>query len=123
MTVKGHLRIRIDPATLTGYIERLTSGSALWRKIYVTAVRSGDELRMIFGRYDPADHTTIRGQRKQPPTSKNLVRGTSIVGRLVTVGVDEARMYVDGEVDWVTGSFLAVQDNFATCSAPASGEP
>lgn len=123
MTVKGHMHVRIDPATQAGYIERLTSGPALWRKIYVTAKRSGDELALIFDRYDAEDHTTIKGKRAPRPAAEKLVRGTSVVARLVTVGVDDAKLHVDGAVDWVTGSFLAVTDNVAVCTPPRNGEP
>lgn len=116
MSVKGWLRVRVDPTTLRGEIDRVTAGAALGRRLGVIARRSGDTTTLIFDGYLPGDHTSIRGHRAPLPAGEKLVRGTSIVGRLVAVPPDTTRFYVDHDVDWVTGAFLVVQDGYTICT-------
>ncbi len=115
MRVKGWLKVRVDPTTLRGEIDRLTSGAALGRHIKVVARRDGATTTLIFDGYFPDDHTSIRGRRAPLPPGEKLVRGTSIVGRLVAVPPGTTRFYVEHDVDWVTDAHLEVQDGYTTC--------
>ena len=115
MRAKGWLRVRVDPITLRGEIERVTAGAALGRHLKVIARRDGDTATLIFDGYLPRDQTSIRGRRAPLPPGEKLVRGTSIVGRLVAVPPGTTRFYVDHEVDWVTGAELVVRDGYTTC--------
>lgn len=119
MRVKGWLKVRVDPVTLRGEIDRLTAGAALGRHMKVVARRAGDTTTLVFDGYLPGDHMSIRGRRAPLPAGEKLVRGTSIVGRLVAVPPDTTRFYVDHEVDWVTDAHLQVQDGYTLCTPVA----
>lgn len=116
MQAKGWLRVRVDPATLQGEISRVTSGRALGRHLEVVARRDGATTTLIFDGYFPDDHTSIRGVRAPLPRGERLIRGTSIVGRLVGVPPAETRLYVEHDVDWVTDAHLVVQDGYTLCT-------
>ncbi len=116
MRLKGWLRVRVDPTTLRGEIDRVTAGAALTRHIKVIARRAGDTTTLIFDGYFPDDHTSIRGLRAPRPAGERLVRGTSIVGRLVAVPPGTTRLHVDHDVDWVTDAHLDVQDGYTVCT-------
>ncbi len=114
MLVKGRLSVSIDPSTLRGEITFYTAGPALTRHLKVVARPVDATTTLVFDGYFQDDHQTIRRVRKPRPAQETLVVGRSIVGRVVTVG-DEARFYVDGDVDWVTGTLLDVHDGYAQC--------
>jgi hypothetical protein len=116
MSVKGWLKVRIDPATLRGEIDRLTAGRALGRHIKVIGRRDGATTTLIFDGYLPGDHVSIRGVAAPRPRGERLVRGTSIVGRLVAVPPAETRLYVEHDIDWVTDADLVVQDGYTVCT-------
>jgi hypothetical protein len=115
MSVKGWLRVTIDPATSRGTIERVTAGKALQRDLRVDASRDGDTLNLVFRSYGPKDSTSIRGRRGKRPAGEKLTAGKSVVARLVATGGGRARLHVDGAVDFTTDSYLVVQDGYAEC--------
>ena len=114
MNAKGWLRVKIDPATSRGTIERVTAGKALRRDLRVVASRDGDTLNLVFRSYGPKDSTTIRGRRGARPAGEKLVANKSVVARL-TAGAGSGRLHVDGDVDFTTDSSLVVQDGYSEC--------
>ncbi|MDQ3368368.1 MAG: hypothetical protein M3680_23320 [Myxococcota bacterium] len=115
MQLKGWLRVQIDPATLRGTIDRVTTGKALRRDLRVVASRDGDTLTLVFARYGRHDSTSIRGRRGRRPAGEKLTAGKSVVARLVAVGGGRARLHVDGAVDFRTESDLVVTDGYSAC--------
>jgi len=94
----GWLDVKIDPTTLKGEVRSLNTSQAPSRHLHVIAEPHDGTTRLLFDGYFDGDHS-FKGT--YVPRTEKLVRGKSVVARLVLDGPhhDEPRLYLDGDVD------------------------
>jgi len=111
---KEYIRIKTDPTTMTGTLERMTAGPVPDRKIKYRVVVDGPaSVELVFEGYGPGDYRRT-GNRKPPFPREHLTVGKSVIARVALVG---NRSRISGrEVDLHTGMAPQAPDHSYECS-------
>jgi hypothetical protein len=110
---KEYIRIKTDLATMTGLLERITTGPVPDRTIkYRVVADSQTSFELVFQGYGPGDNQ--RTGNRPSPKREVMTAGKSVIARVASAG-SYSRIY-EREVDLHTGMQHQTADHSFPCN-------